>query len=422
RYGTPVTRIDRPGEVFEVHTLGGVRQAPVVVVATGLGVPWRPDIPGIEHAEGYDEVSVDPRDFVDQRVLVIGKGNSAFELANGLVSTARVIHLCSPNPVRLAWQTHYVGHLRAVNNDILDSYQLKSQNAVLDAVIERIEPVPRPGRPRPEYRVSLAYRHAHGEREQLVYDRIIACTGWRFDDSIFADACRPDATINPSSAGQGEGKLPAITPSFESTRVPGLFFAGSLTAARGYGHNTSAFIHGARYNALALHRVLRRRLHGEPWPSQALEARPAALAEATLARVNRSSAMWQQFGYIGDVICLHGASPRLLPDVPLDLVEAGLDDVPGPYCTVTLEYGARPAPDPFAIERVHREDVARAHESQFLHPIVRHFDAGGRRLAEHHVIEDLAAEWREPVHLQPLVRFFERVVAGGALRGSAGDA
>ena len=35
-----------------------------------------PPIPGIETAERYGEVSVDPRDFLDQRVLVIGKGNS----------------------------------------------------------------------------------------------------------------------------------------------------------------------------------------------------------------------------------------------------------------------------------------------------------------------------------------------------------
>jgi cation diffusion facilitator CzcD-associated flavoprotein CzcO len=52
-----------------------------VIVATGVSKPYLPDIPGIELAERYD-TSVDPRDFVDQRVLIIGKGNSAFETAD----------------------------------------------------------------------------------------------------------------------------------------------------------------------------------------------------------------------------------------------------------------------------------------------------------------------------------------------------
>ena len=42
------------------------------------------------------------------------------------------MHVAGPSPLRLAWKTHYVGHLRAVNNNFLDTYQLKSQNAVLD--------------------------------------------------------------------------------------------------------------------------------------------------------------------------------------------------------------------------------------------------------------------------------------------------
>src|SRR6202008_4556124 len=89
--------------------------------------------------ERYETVPVDPRDFTDQRVLIIGKGNSALETADNLVETAAVIHVAGPSSIRMAWQTHYVGHLRAVNNNFLDTYQLKSQNAVLDGTVERIE-------------------------------------------------------------------------------------------------------------------------------------------------------------------------------------------------------------------------------------------------------------------------------------------
>lgn len=32
---------------------------------------------------------------------------------------------------KFAWNTHYVGHLRGVNNEIIDAYQLKTLDAVL---------------------------------------------------------------------------------------------------------------------------------------------------------------------------------------------------------------------------------------------------------------------------------------------------
>ena len=38
----------------------------------------------------------------------------------------------------MAWKTHFVGDLRAVNNNVLDIYALKLQGTVLDAEIEEI--------------------------------------------------------------------------------------------------------------------------------------------------------------------------------------------------------------------------------------------------------------------------------------------
>jgi cation diffusion facilitator CzcD-associated flavoprotein CzcO len=84
---------------FEVRARDGrVLTADRLILATGLSLPWVPDIEGIEHAEHYASVSVDPADFVNKRVLIIGKGNSAFETAENLVETAASIHLVSPSP------------------------------------------------------------------------------------------------------------------------------------------------------------------------------------------------------------------------------------------------------------------------------------------------------------------------------------
>ncbi len=233
--------IDAEGNAFTCRRL---------IVAAGVTKPVIPDVPGIEHAEIYTTVSVDPEDFKNQRVLVVGKGNSAFETADNLVETTAVVHVLSPNPLKLAWQTHYVGHLRAVNNNFLDTYQLKSQNAVLDGTMEHIR-----RREDGKLVVTVRYTHASGEVEDLVYDRIILCTGFRFDNSFFAEECRPELTIND--------RFPALTCEWGSVNVPDMYFAGTITQSRDFKKTTSGFIHGFRYNTRALYRMLEAKYHGQ---------------------------------------------------------------------------------------------------------------------------------------------------------------
>jgi len=90
-------------------------------VATGLWDPQKVQFPGSELTEGYESISVDPEDYQDQAVLILGKGNSAFETAQSILGRASRVHLYSPSPVRLAWQTHYVGDLRY---DAFKSHQI----------------------------------------------------------------------------------------------------------------------------------------------------------------------------------------------------------------------------------------------------------------------------------------------------------
>jgi len=392
RYRTRADRVERAADGgFRVTTSrGDVYHAARLVVATGVSKLNLPDFPGVELAERYDDVSVDPDDFIGQRVLIVGKGNAAFETADNLVETASLLHLASPRSIQMAWQSHFVGHVRAVNNNVLDTYQLKSQNALLDASIERIE---RNGK---ALAVTVRYSHACGEVERLTYDRVILCTGFRFDSSIFAPEVEPELVI--------DDRFPAQTAEWESVNVPHLYFGGVLMQARDYKTTTSAFIHGFRYNMRALARVLERKYHGADWPHRGLgDATPAALTDAFLQRINRSSALWQQFGYLADLVSVGGdGRARYYEEVPVDLVDEGaFGDHPEHY-RLTLEYGPEhKQKNPFAVERVARDDVDRADASNFLHPVVRHY-RNGELLAEHHVIEDLLAEWWEPEHVEPL--------------------
>jgi thioredoxin reductase len=392
RYGVRAARISRD-ELFRVEdTEGNVYTAKRLIIATGFSKPYLPPIPGIELTENYTEVSVDPEEFVNQKVLIIGKGNSAFETADNLIPTAAVIHMASPNPLNLAWKTHFVGHLRAVNNNFLDTYQLKSQNAIIDATIEKIE-----RRDDGKYVVSFSYTHADDEREDLIYDRVIAATGFRLDDSIFDETARPALMIND--------RFPSLTSEWESANVRDMYFAGTLTQVRDFKKTTSGFIHGFRYNVRALYRMLEQKYHGHAWPSQTLEATTDSVLDAIIRRVNKSSALWQQFGFLCDLIVMPeggGAPARYYEELPVDYVHDTELGENRHYYIVTLEFG-KVTGDPFNIVR--HPTPSEAEKSVFLHPVVRRFD-GARLVAEHHLLEDLYGEWIKPdMHINPLREF-----------------
>ncbi len=400
-YGFDVQRVSREsprGRFIVTSTDGRQRSCDRLVVATGVSKGWTPDFQGVELCEHYTDVSVHPQSFANQRVLIVGKGNSAFETADALIPTAASIHLASPTPLRMAWQTHFVGNLRAVNNNLLDTYQLKSQNAILDAEVQQIA---RRGK---EFDVTFSYAHAAGEVETLTYDRVILCTGFRFDASIFDVDCKPELTDCQ--------RLPKMTSEWESPNVPDLFFAGTLMQYRDYKQYMSSFIHGFRYNIRALSRILEDRYHETPWPTRAVDLSSPEIAQALLARMNVSSALWQQPGFLADLVQLD-SGPRhaeYIEELPLDLAK-DKHLARGRWLVLTLEYGKEKAIDPFHVERVHRRDVDNAQHSAFLHPIVRLF-VGGQERHEHHVLEDLAAEWAEPEHVEPLEKFVGSVLAG----------
>ena len=408
QFGTEVAAVTRQPDGFLLSTAnGGAFRCRVLIVATGNSSPYIPAIPGIELAEEYGTVSVDPKDFIDQRVLIIGKGNSGFETAQNLIPTAALVHLASPTSVKHAWKTHHPGHLRAVNNQVCETYRLKSQNALIDARVLAIRRADDGG-----FLATFEYTHADGEVEDLHYDRVISCTGFRFDTAPFeAGGCRLELTL--------EDRFPAMTSWWESTNVPHLYFAGALMQPRDWKKAATAFIHGFRYNVRTLHHVIEQREHGRPWPYRVVPANPEALTSAMLDRVNTSSALWQQFGYLCDLVVVpEGGGPaRYYEEVPHDMVEDFDWGGAGHYYKLTLEYGDDPpGADPFAVPRMERHDVTKAAESTGLHPIVRRFN-DGKLVYEHHVIEDFITLWDGPEHIDPLTELFRDQLSAPAGAG-----
>lgn len=95
RTGTRVTAVATEGPGFTVHTAGGERfSASGVVAASGsVGNPYRPALAGEEHFEGPITHVVDyrnPEPYAGARVVVLGAGNSAIQVAHELAKEATV--------------------------------------------------------------------------------------------------------------------------------------------------------------------------------------------------------------------------------------------------------------------------------------------------------------------------------------------
>jgi thioredoxin reductase len=392
RYRTRVERVSRDGEGFVLtDSEGRTYRAPRLIVASGVSKPYVPPIPGIELADGYATAPADPEAYAGQHVLIVGKGNSGFEMADQIIGSAAVIHVASPESLKFAWQTHHVGHLRALNNNFLDTYQLKCQNAVLDATVERIE-----RRDDGRFAVKVSYSHAGGEHENLVYDRVIRCTGFRFDAEPFDPECRPALAY--------EDRFPAQTACWESVNVPDLFFAGTLMQACDFKKTTSSFIHGFRYNIRSLHRLLEQRYHDQLLPYRSVEPTEEGLTRAVMERVNRSSGLWQQFGFLSDVIVVtDDGAARYYEELPTAYLPDSELAQHQTVFGVTLEFGPVQR-DPFRIERSPHPD--RAEDSAFLHPVVRRYTRGVET-DQVHLLENLYGEWLDPeLHEKPMRRFF----------------
>jgi thioredoxin reductase len=387
-YGSHVVRISQEKR-FVLRDMAGRRYTTErLVIATGLCKQVLPDFPGANYAEPYESMSINPQDFHNQRVMIIGKGNSGFETADNLIETTATIHLLSPSPVRMAWKTHYVGDLRAVNNDFLDTYQLKSQNTVLDARIEWVQPKEN------RLEVGILYTHANDERRIIPVDRLVACTGFAFDPTPFDESCSPMLTPNK--------KYPVMTAAWESVNIPRMYFAGTLMHMRDYRRTFSGFIHGFRYNIRALAQILAIRHHEGAWPIACVPTAPELLLNDIVQRVHANSALFQQPGFLCDAIVLTpGLEARYYKDVPVAMLqELGISG--NPHLRLTMEYGHQDYPDSFNIERF-PGDGDRSH---FIHPVVRYSDGNGTE-AEHHVPEDLENDWRKPQFLDPLLAFLK---------------
>lgn len=385
QFNERVISVEPHGDGYRVETsTGTVYECRYVVIATGVSMSNQTDIPGVETAETYGSADVSPESFNDKRVLIIGKGNSAIEVCDEAVESAALVHLASRHPVRLAHKSHHPGDLRVHQARMFDLYQMKMLHSILDCTIDSIK------QEGDQYAVEVTYSHANGEQDVLTYDRVIDCCGFQFDASIFSPECRPDLIK--------EDRLPDMTPDWESTKRPGVFFAGTLMQVQDFRQAGSAFIDGFRYNVRTLSHLLRERYHGNPYPMERLDNDAGSLADTLCRRATTTSGLWVQFLQLCDVFVPNGDHAAWYQELPLKDIARRFGDTPSLW-TMHFAWG-RWDGDPFAIDR--HPDAAEADRSVFLHPVVQHW-SNGKVDAVHHLLEDLVGVYH-PSQYQDVVR------------------
>uniref|UniRef100_A0A1I8J7Y0 FAD-dependent oxidoreductase domain-containing protein 2 n=1 Tax=Macrostomum lignano TaxID=282301 RepID=A0A1I8J7Y0_9PLAT len=410
-----------------------------------LNVHFKTEVTGLhrltESSEYRFSLETSQGQYHCQVYLIIGKGNTAFETAAHIYGRTKLIHLMSRNRVRLAWSTHYVGDVRAVNNELLDTYQLKSIDGLLEYDANDLFVLRRP-----DGSLAVGPKDLENDLDQTLFEentrglfetKLLSKIGnknssfsvelegegivnFNYDVVIRANGFEFDRSWLPNVTTVRNGKYPKITPSYESTDIPGLYFAGTLTHSLDYRKAAGGFIHGFRYTVRALQRHLDAKRHDRPWPS--LKQPLTGLIDTMVRRINEGSGNYQMFQNLGDVFIVDRAASSftLLEEFPLRLLPSlpsasghpvGRDSL---LFVFAFEYGKNfsgPALDVFHEERASclPED---AYECNFLHPVIYQYNSlptdTRKPDAIIHLVEDLHTNFRgRSTHLEPLAAFLE---------------
>jgi thioredoxin reductase len=315
------------GTSFVLETTDGDYRAPRLIFAVGVAEPYSPATPGIELTAHYADTRP-AETYAGRRIFIMGKQNSGFELATGLLPWARRIILCSPSPAKLSVNTRSLVGVRARYVQPFEDHVLGGGVSVLDASIGGIAREVADG----PFMVNVRPSDG-GEELAIEVDEVISATG-------FVSPLQDLPALGVTTFGQA--RLPTQTPYWESATVPGIFFAGTIGQGsaglkkHGMPANSGA-VHGARYNARVLAAHIARAV-GIASPAGAPIA-AGDLVDAIIEDIANAPELWHQRAYLAKVITLDPSDgPRRAGVVPLAAFVDGLgDDGTGDALAVTLE-------------------------------------------------------------------------------------
>ena len=330
RYGCRWESTRAEGGDFVLSTSDGEYRTPAAVFAVGVAEPWRPQILEVEGVQQYGELRP-AETYADRRIFIVGKQNSGFEIATGLLPWARQIVLASPSRTKLSVDTRTLVGVRARYVQPYEDWALAGGVVILDASIERVE------RRGDGYLVHTK-SPADGSALDFEVDDVIAATG-------FVTPLRDLPQLGVGTFGQSG--LPVQTPFWESASVPGVYFAGTIMQGaqglrkHGIASNSGA-VQGYRYNARVLARHIAESRFGVALDLPQVKAEE--LVRYLLAEASRGPELWHQRSYLARIVAL---------DPDRGIVDEGINplahflDSPGPDAVaITLEANGKDDPYP----------------------------------------------------------------------------
>ena len=288
RTGVDVERIDRSGGGWSVVTSAGAEPAAAVAVATGLDhTPWMPEWPGrrtftgaLVHAADY----ADAAPYAGRRVLVVGAGNSAADIATDLAEAgAAWVGLAVRTPPHVL-PREFLGVPLGLSAVLLD----RAPVAVFDAAWAAVHALVYGGRARRAFgRPPVGPKRALLERDvaptadggivRLVLDgrvEVVAAVAG-FEGSRVCLAGGASVEVDAVIAGTGyrrgleplvghlgvldERGMPRVAGGLDDPSAPGLVFVG-------YRPMVSGVLHAIRAESEVAARTLSRTVRAYPQP------------------------------------------------------------------------------------------------------------------------------------------------------------
>ena len=367
------------GYVLAVHEPKGkwLYRCERLIVATGLGVPSKSGIiektkRPIKHYAEFEKDFFTKKEnlkqFENKSVAIIGNGNSGYELGNILTPICSSINIIGKRYKPMAMSTHYAGDLRSIYLPFVDTFTLKSLNA-----LDQISTIATSGltieqaTPESPYILSTTCsscptNHTYLGDNFRGFDHVILCTGWSFDTSIFDF----ELPLSPN------GKYPAITPKYESVANKNLFFIGALMHSRDYKKSSGGFIHGFRYLIEYFFHI---HYDGKLKIAKFQKNKLNTLVTHILYRLNYSSALYQMFGQVVDIFFFNVAQNDItyIENVSYSFLESNAANENMLYFTIGLEYSNDP-PETDTIRLLKRESgIGKESRSRLIHPVLRVF-------------------------------------------------
>ena len=288
-----------------------------LIIATGLSIAnypkfklkvQKPILHYKDFENGFFQDKEKLKMYENKKVLIIGGGNSSYELANILNEyTSSILLMGSLKDLSIS--SHYAGDVRSVYYTFFDTFFLKSLNAidVLDSKhreelsINEITDIENINFKK--YEIRLNNKLMYPNPKINYFDEVIFCTGWKFNNTIFN--FKVDLTPN--------FKYPLINSNYESKNNKDLFFIGSLMHSLDFKRSSGGFIHGFRY----LIKLFTQINYNLPFEINYFKFDGTLkcyteLANHIMNRVNTSSSLYQMFGIMSDVFYYDNKSKQII--------------------------------------------------------------------------------------------------------------